>query len=57
MEGNADDGWTFTAAKDYSGTTSFEFEIQDSESKIPGAVTLGAEPVNDSPIASNANAF
>ena len=40
LEGNADDGWTFTAAKDYSGTTSFEFEIQDNESKIPGAVTL-----------------
>ena len=51
LEGNATDGWTFTAADNYNGTASFTFEVQDNESKTPGTITLDINAVNDAPTA------
>ena len=51
IEGNAIDGWTFTAAENYNGSATFTYSVTDGKSSVNATTTLEITSINDVPIA------
>lgn len=52
LTSNPDGGWTFTPAKDWNGTVSFDFGVSDGSVTVDNTASLIVNAVNDAPVTS-----